>query len=227
MNASIAIQVLKSKNILIGSHIKNIHNILDDEINFNKLNEYFKKVNNEVFPVLNENQKEKMQKEILNAKENLDAVGGVIETVIKMIPSIGEPFFNSLESKISQYLFSVPAVKGIEFGLGFDFAKYSAKEVNDALVNNEGIRTITNNNGGINGGISNGELLVFRVVIKPTPSIASKQSSIDANYQNTTLEIKGRHDPCIVRRARVVIDSLVALALLDLISINEGKKWMV
>ena len=224
---SIAIQVLKSKNILIGSHIKNIHNILDDEINFNKLNEYFKKVNNEVFPVLNENQKEKMQKEILNAKGNLDAVGGVIETVVKMIPSIGEPFFNSLESKISQYLFSVPAVKGIEFGLGFDFAKYSAKEVNDALVNNEGIRTITNNNGGINGGISNGEFLVFRVVIKPTPSIASKQSSIDANYQNTTLEIKGRHDPCIVRRARVVIDSLVALALLDLISINEGKKWMV
>ena len=224
---SIAIQVLKSKNILIGSHIKNIHNILDDEINFNKLNEYFKKVNNEVFPVLNENQKEKMQKEILNAKENLDAVGGVIETVVKMIPSIGEPFFNSLESKISQYLFSVPAVKGIEFGLGFDFAKYSAKEVNDELVNNEGIRTITNNNGGINGGISNGEPLVFRVVIKPTPSIASKQSSIDANYQNTTLEIKGRHDPCIVRRARVVIDSLVALALLDLISINEGKKWMV
>ena len=223
---SIAISILNSKNIKIGSHIKNIHNILDDGINFNDLDNYFNYVNNELFPVLNLNKKEEMKKEIETAKDNLDSVGGIIETVISLPSSIGEPFFDSLESKISHYLFSVPGVKGIEFGLGFDFAKYKASEVNDEFINDSKVRTLTNNNGGINGGISNNEPIVFRCVLKPTPSILKKQRSIDENFNNTTLEIKGRHDPCIVRRARVVIDSLVALCLLDLISINEGKKWM-
>ena len=164
--------------------------------------------------------------EIETIKEDLDSVGGIIETVISLPSSIGEPFFDSLESRISQYLFSVPGLKGIEFGLGFDFAKYRGKEVNDELVNDGEVRTLTNNNGGINGGISNSMPIVFRCVLKPTPSILKEQRSIDENFNNTILEIKGRHDPCIVRRARVVIDSLVALCLLDLISINEGKKWM-
>ena len=223
---SIAISILNSKNIKIGSHIKNIHNILDDDINFNDLDNYFNYVNNEMFPVLNLNKKEEMKKEIETAKENLDSVGGIIETVISLPSSIGEPFFDSLESKISHYLFSVPGVKGIEFGLGFDFAKYRASEANDEFINDNKVRTLTNNNGGINGGISNNEPIAFRCVLKPTPSILKKQKSIDENFNNTILEIKGRHDPCIVRRARVVIDSLVALCLLDLISINEGKKWM-
>ena len=223
---SIVISILKNKNIKIGSHIKNIHNILDDNINFNDLDNYFNYVNNEIFPVLNLNKKEEMIKEIKTIKEDLDSVGGIIETVISLPSSIGEPFFDSLESKISQYLFSVPGLKGIEFGLGFDFAKYRGKEVNDELVNDGEVRTLTNNNGGINGGISNSMPIVFRCVLKPTPSILKEQRSIDENFNNTILEIKGRHDPCIVRRARVVIDSLVALCLLDLISINEGKKWM-
>ena len=223
---SIAISILKNKNIKIGSHIKNIHNILDDNINFNDLDNYFNYVNNEIFPVLNLNKKEEMIKEIETIKEDLDSVGGIIETAISLPSSIGEPFFDSLESKISQYLFSVPGLKGIEFGLGFDFAKYRGKEVNDELVNDGEVRTLTNNNGGINGGISNSMPIVFRCVLKPTPSILKEQRSIDENFNNTILEIKGRHDPCIVRRARVVIDSLVALCLLDLISINEGKKWM-
>lgn len=223
---SIAISILKNKNIKIGSHIKNIHNILDDNINFNDLDNYFNYVNNEIFPVLNLNKKEEMIKEIETIKEDLDSIGGIIETVISLPSSIGEPFFDSLESKISQYLFSVPGLKGIEFGLGFDFAKYRGKEVNDELVNDGEVRTLTNNNGGINGGISNSMPIVFRCVLKPTPSILKEQRSIDENFNNTILEIKGRHDPCIVRRARVVIDSLVALCLLDLISINEGKKWM-
>lgn len=223
---SIAISILKNKNIKIGSHIKNIHNILDDNINFNDLDNYFNYVNNEIFPVLNLNKKEEMIKEIEAIKEDLDSVGGIIETVISLPSSIGEPFFDSLESKISQYLFSVPGLKGVEFGLGFDFAKYRGKEVNDELVNDGEVRTLTNNNGGINGGISNSMPIVFRCVLKPTPSILKEQRSIDENFNNTILEIKGRHDPCIVRRARVVIDSLVALCLVDLISINEGKKWM-
>lgn len=224
---SIAIKILENKNIKIGSHIKSIHNVNDDKINFNDLDSYFNKVNNEIFPVLNEDKKDLMKKEILIAKENLDSVGGIIETVVSIFPCIGEPFFNSLESKLSQYLFSIPAVKGIEYGLGFEFSKHYGSEVNDEIVNEDKVRLITNNNGGINGGISNGESLVFRVVIKPTPSIGKSQHTIDQNFNNTELNIKGRHDPCIVRRARVVIDSLVALALLDLISLNESKKWMV
>lgn len=224
---SIAIKVLENKGIRIGSHIKSIHYVEDDLIDYTNLDSYFNYVNNELFPVLNLNSKEEMKKEILKAKEDLDSVGGVLETVIKVVPAIGEPFFNSLESKISQYVFSIPAVKGIEFGLGFDYAKYSGKEVNDELVYDGSVRTLTNNNGGINGGISNGEPIVFRTVIKPTPSIASNQRSINELNENITLSIKGRHDPCIVRRARVVVDSLVALALLDLISLNEAKKWMV
>ena len=102
----------------------------------------------------------------------------------------------------------------------------SKKIKHTEAINDGNIRTLTNNNGGINGGISNSMPIVFRCVLKPTPSILKEQRSIDENFNNTILEIKGRHDPCIVRRARVVIDSLVALCLLDLISINEGKKWM-
>lgn len=224
---SIAIKILENKNIRIGSHIYSVHNVNDDKIDFKNLDSYFNKVNNDIFPVLNENKKELMKKEILIAKEKLDSVGGVIETVVSLFPCVGEPFFNSLESKLSQYLFSIPGVKGIEFGLGFDFSKYYGSEVNDSISKEETVEFVTNNNGGINGGISNGAPLTFRVVIKPTPSIGKPQHTIDENFNNTELNIKGRHDPCIVRRARVVVDSLVALALLDLISLNEGKKWMV
>ena len=224
---AIAIQVLHNKGIVIGSHIKSIHNIYDEEIDFTKLAEYFLRVNNLTFPVLNSESKEKMIEEIKNAKERKDRVGGVIETVVNLPSSIGEPFFDSLESKLSHYVFSVPGVKGIEFGLGFDFAKYYGSEVNDQIVKDEEVHTITNNNGGINGGISNGMPLVFRTVLKPTSSIGVTQRSVDEHFENVELNIKGRHDPCIVRRARVVIDSLVALAILDLVTINEGKKWMI
>lgn len=224
---AIAIQILNSKNIIIGSHIQSIQNILDDNINFNNLDEYFLKVNNLIFPVLNSEKKELMIKEIETAKENLDSVGGIVETVVRINSTIGEPFFNSIESKLSQYLFSIPGVKGVEFGLGFDFAKYKGSEVNDEFFKEKDVKTLTNNNGGVNGGITNGMPLVFRVVLKPTSSIGIAQRSIGENFENITLVVKGRHDPCIVRRARVVIDSLVALALLDLISLNEAKKWMV
>ena len=223
---SLAIDILNSQGIKIGSHIKSIHNVYDEEIDFNNLDEYFNLVNNEIFPVLNLEKKSLMKEEIKTAKDNLDSVGGIIETVISNLVAIGEPFFDSLESKISQYIFSVPGVKGIEFGLGFDFAKYYGSEINDEFYYDGQVKTRTNNNGGINGGISNGMPIVFKTVLKPTPSIGKTQHTIDDNMNNVELEIKGRHDPCIVRRARVVIDSLVALALLDLISINEGRKWM-
>lgn len=224
---SIAISVLKNKGVQIGSHIQSIHNINDDALDYNNLNQFFDYVNHEVFPVLNLEKKILMVKEIETARDSLDSVGGVIETVVILEKGVGEPFFNSLESKLSQYLFSVPGVKGIEFGLGFGFSSYYGSQVNDEFYYDNEVKTKINNNGGINGGISNGMPIVFRVCLKPTPSIGKVQNSIDGNMNNISLEIKGRHDPCIVRRARVVIDSLVALALLDLITINEGNKWMV
>ncbi len=223
---SIAIKVLKDKGIEIGSHIYSIHNIKDEEIDFNNLEEFFNNINNKIFPVINEKTSKLMKEEILKAKENNDSIGGIVETIVKLPHSVGEPFFDSIESKLSQYIFSIPGVKGIEFGLGFDFEKYYGSEVNDEIIYEKDIKTLSNNNGGINGGISNGMPLVFKTVLKPTPSIGIKQKTIDNELNNVNLEIKGRHDPCIVRRARVVIDSLVALALLDLIIVNEGKKWM-
>ena len=213
---SIIISYLKTKNIEIGSRILEIHGVRDDEIK--DINSAISKFNSEVFPTISGKKKGLMKEEIIKAKENLDSVGGVIETYVTGIEGgIGNPFFDSLESSIAHSLFSIPGVKGVEFGLGFNFKDYYGSEVNDQLrVENNKIITSTNNNGGINGGISNGMPLILRSVIKPTPSIGKKQNSITLNpLENTTLEIKGRHDPCIVRRARVVIDSLVAFYILD------------
>ena len=213
---SIIISYLKTKNIEIGSRILEIHGIKDDEIT--DINLAIKKFNSEVFPAISEVKKELMKEEIIKAKENLDSVGGIIETyVVGLQGGIGNPFFDSVESNISHALFSIPGLKGLEFGLGFGFKDLYGSEANDPLrVEDNKIITLTNNNGGINGGITNGMPIVLRSVIKPTPSISRKQLSVEANLlKNTEIEIKGRHDPCIVRRARVVIDSLVAFALLD------------
>ena len=170
-----------------------------------------------------------MKEEIIKARENLDSVGGILESFI--LPNdlvIGEPFFNSLESKLASYLFSIGGVKGVEFGLGFDFAKKLGSEVSDELkYENDKICAPYNYNGGINGGISNGQPIVVRCVIKPTPSIYLSQNTVNIEEkENVTLNIKGRHDPAIIHRARVVVDSLIALALLDLISIRQGNEWL-
>ena len=213
---AIIISYLKEKNIKIGSRILEIHGVKDDKVI--NIPEAINKFNSEVFPTISEKKKELMKEEIINAKNNLDSVGGVIETyVIGIKGGIGNPFFDSLESNIAHALFSIPGLKGLEFGLGFGFKDLYGSEANDQFrFDGSHVTTLTNHNGGINGGISNGMPLVLRSVIKPTPSIGKKQLTISSlDSQNTELEIKGRHDPCIVRRARVVIDSLVAFALLD------------
>ncbi len=127
---------------------------------------------------------------------------------------IGEPYFDSIESKISSLVFSVPGVKGIEFGLGFGFSRYNGSEVNDPIILKDNkIKMASNNNGGINGGISNGEDIVFRCAIKPTPSIRKSQNTVDLkNNIPTILNIEGRHDPCIVDRARLAIEACASIA---------------
>lgn len=161
---------------------------------------------------------EEFQQIIENAMHDCDSVGGVIECCAKGVRvGLGEPFFDSAESIIAHLLFSVPAVKGVEFGSGFEGVRLRGSERNDRFVDGEG-HTATNNEGGINGGITNGNDLVVRVAIKPTPSIAHEQMTYNkALGEVTPLVIKGRHDACIALRAAVVVESVVAIALAELV----------
>ena len=159
-----------------------------------------------------------MQTEILNAAANKDSVGGIIEcAALGVNPGFGSPFFASVESLISSMMFSIPAVKGIQFGKGFDFCDMTGSEANDPFqTDGKNIYTTTNNNGGINGGITNGMPIIFSVAVKPTPSIGMEQQTVDTDkMENTTIKINGRHDPCIVQRAAVVVESAAALAILE------------
>lgn len=220
---AIAISILNSMDIKIGSHIKKIGDIEDRT--FNDFDKDIKKANSLLFSVLDDEISEKMQEKIKCVKSDNDSIGGIIETaVIGVKAGVGEPWFDTIEGVLSHSLFSIPAVKGVEFGLGFDFANSLGSKVNDEFYfENNFVRTKTNNSGGILGGISNGEPIVFRVALKPTPTISKDQNTVDLlNNTNTQIAAAGRHDPCIVHRARVVVDSITALTLLDLISQNYG-----
>lgn len=177
------------------------------------------------FALLDPDKEAPMQAAIRAAGAEGDSVGGILETVVTGIPAgIGEPWFDSVESTLAHLLFAVPAVKGIEFGAGFQFAELRGSEANDAFRMRDGqIRTATNRNGGINGGITNGMPIVLRTVVKPTPSIYRPQDTVDyPARQDAEIQIKGRHDPCIVPRAAVVQNSLTAFGILDLLSIRYG-----
>ena len=160
----------------------------------------------------------KMRSSILNARKNGDSLGGIIESITTNVPvGLGEPIFSSLESDLSKAIFSIPSVKGIEFGSGFEGSKLFGSENNDLYTIKRGkIVTTTNNSGGILGGLSNGMPITIRIAFKPASSIAKKQSTVDIKTKKiTTLQIQGRHDPCVVPRAPPVVDSLVALTLAD------------
>ena len=174
----------------------------------------------EEFPLVDDSFMEAMGEEIESARTSGDSVGGVIDCVVTGVPvGTGEYMFDSIESVISSLAFAVPAVKGIEFGSGFELAKMNGSKANDALYYENGkVKTKTNHNGGINGGISNGMPITFRVVIKPTPSISIEQDSVNlTNGENVKLKIEGRHDSCIVPRAVPVLEAIAAIAVFDLI----------
>ena len=160
-----------------------------------------------------------MKEAILCAKAAGDSVGGILETCITGMPAgVGEPWFDTLEGLLSHALFSIPAVKGVSFGDGFAMTAMRGSEANDAFYCDDAgrIHTHTNHNGGINGGITNGMPLIISTAIKPTPTIGMEQKTVDiSTHQNTLLSAKGRHDPCIVHRARIVADSVIALVLCD------------
>lgn len=224
---AIALSILKSKNIYLGTHIKQCQDLKDRDFN-----DYLKDIhscNEQYFAVLDNTVKEEMIAHIENIAKDGDSVGGILESCILNMPvGVGEPFFHSIESQLSAYLFSIPAVKGIEFGSGFDFVHHKGSEMNDELtINDNKITTIHNHNGGINGGISNGMPIILRLVIKPTASIFKPQKTVNLNTMtNETFTIQGRHDPAIFHRARVVVDSMIALCLLDLCVQKYGTDWM-
>lgn len=185
-------------------------------------------LNEKTFPVLNSEAEEKMIREIEDARDKKDSVGGILETVVTGLEAgIGEPFFDSLESSIAHGVFSIPAVKGISFGAGFGFAEMYGSEANDPFAIEEGkVVTMSNHNGGINGGISNGMPILFQTVIKPTPSISQPQKSVNlGTMKETELVIQGRHDPAIIHRARVVVDSVTALVIMDQLLERHGSLW--
>ena len=224
---AVAKQALAQAGILVGAHILQIADIKEE--NFNPLGIEDKKIvelAGKDFAVMDDAIGEKMQAKILEAKAELNSVGGVVEAMVTNVPAgLGAPYFDSVESRLSHALFSVPAVKGVEFGDGFGISAMTGAEANDQLHYEDGkVVAETNHNGGITGGITNGMPVIFRVAIKPTPSISREQKTISLQEKcDTTLTIVGRHDPCIVQRAVPVIEAVTAWTMWDLLL--EAKKW--
>ena len=224
---AILIDALKKKGIQIGTHIKKCGKI--EGRSFVDFEKEIEKINELIFPVLDEETAEEMKVYMEEAAAEGDSVGGVLETVITGVPSgVGEPWFDAVESCLAHGIFSIPAVKGIEFGKGFAFAEMKGSEANDAFeMQGQKIVTKTNHNGGINGGITNGMPIQFQTVIKPTPSIYKLQNTVDAKKkENVTLQIEGRHDPAIIHRARVVVDSMAAIVISDMLTVRYGTDWL-
>lgn len=217
---AVAKQVLKQKGIVIGAHIAQIGSICDEPFDKNSVDkELLKELSSRPFSTISQNAQDKMRKEIEKARMSQDSIGGIIECAVVGMPvGVGANMFSTVEGKLSSILFGVPAVKGVEFGEGFGFGSMLGSQANDAYCIKDGkIAVKTNNNGGVLGGITNGAPIVLRAVIKPTPSISQPQQSVNLQtMQEETLEIHGRHDPCIVPRAVPVIEAAVAFGLLDL-----------
>lgn len=210
-------QWLAKEGIRIGAHISVIAGIADDPVSLDYLNPDLDLIGKD-FPVLNPEAGAKMREEIAKARAEGDSVGGIIECIITGIPAgIGDPMFGGMESRIAQIVYGIPAVKGLDFGSGFSGSYLRGSQNNDAFtVENGKIRTMSNNAGGILGGITTGMPLWFQVAIKPTPSISKQQQSISiSNMSEQPLIVKGRHDPCIVPRAVPVIEAAAALAVYD------------
>lgn len=219
---AICLQALEQLGISIGTHILKCGNVIDQ--NFENVEEEINRINQKEMPLI-QNVEEELEKEIIRAKMENDSIGGVIQTAITNLPvGLGEPWFESFEGVIANALFSIGGIKGVEFGSGFDFANMKGSLANDSFqYQNKKVITTTNHNGGINGGITNGMPVVFNACVKPTPSIHQKQETIDyIKQENTSLEIAGRHDPAIIRRICVVVTSLVAIVVCDMLQSQFG-----
>lgn len=212
-------QILEKKGITIGAHILSIHDVQGQRFDpVNLTAEELLVPGTKDFPVRDDATAAKMQAAIQTAREACDSVGGVIECAAVGVPAgIGDPMFDGMENRIARIVFAIPAVKGIEFGAGFEAARMYGSENNDPFfMDGETVRTRTNNAGGILGGITSGMPVIFRAAVKPTPSIAREQDSISlSRKENAALAVRGRHDPCIVPRAVPVMEAAMAIAIMD------------
>ena len=224
---AICLKALENKGIAIGTHISSCGDIKDRD--FDNLREDIALLKDKDMPVLCDKASDDMLSAIENARNEGDSLGGTLTTAVVGMPAgVGEPWFDTVEGMLAHALFSIPAIKGIEFGLGFGFADKKGSEANDEFAMCDGrVQTKTNNNGGINGGITNGMPIVFTCAVKPTPSIFKQQNTVDfIKNENAVLNIKGRHDPAIIHRARVVVDSVTAITLCDLLATRYGTDWL-
>ena len=220
---AIVLQALEKVGINIATHILQCGSISDR--NFENISEDINYLKNKSFPVLNDIEDVCLE-EINKARLEQDSIGGVTETVINNLPvGIGEPWFDSLEGSLSQAIFGIGGIKGIQFGAGFNFASMKGSEANDCFyIDDKKVKTLSNNNGGINGGISNGMPIVFSCAVRPTPSIAKAQKTIDIDKkEDASIEIVGRHDPAIIRRICIVITCMTALVIADQLAVKYGK----
>ncbi|MGN0522220.1 MAG: chorismate synthase [Eubacterium sp.] len=217
---AVAKQILDEKGITVGAHISKIGAVNDESFDKNNIKkELLEELSSKNFSTISNEAEEKMREEIEKARLECDSIGGEIECAAIGLPvGIGANIFSTVESQLSSILFAIPAVKGVEFGAGFDFADMRGSQANDPyVVENGRIALKSNNNGGVLGGMSTGAPIVLRVAVKPTASIAKPQQSVNLQtMENETLVVKGRHDPCIVPRAVAVVEAAVAFGLLDL-----------
>lgn len=223
---AIARLALKNKGIEIGTHIAKCGTVSDRA--FENVVDDIRILNEKYFAVLSDESAEAMQAEILNAADEGDSIGGVLETAVLGLPAgLGEPWFDSMESVLAHFLFSIPGIKGVEFGGGFAVARMKGSQVNGSLRIEDGKITPVNDlSGGINGGITNGDILKFRCAVRPTPTIFKEQNTVDMkNLADKTLSAKGRHDPAIVHRVRAVVDSATAITLCDMLAQRYGTDW--
>ena len=221
---AIAKQVLAQKGIFVGAHIASVAGIADAELDCTlDQRDLLTQVAQKEFPTIDDQAGADMQKAILTAREELDSVGGTIQCMVSGLkPGAGAPDLDeNVEGIFARHLFAVPAVKGIEFGSGFALAGMRGSQANDPFyMDGDAIRTRTNHAGGVNGGITNGMPVVFTVAIRPTPSIAKEQDTVDLiTGKDAKLSIQGRHDPCIVHRAVPVIEAAAALAVCQLLGL--------
>lgn len=218
---------LEQKGIYIGTHVKKCAGASDREF-FDLLSD-IRALNAKTFAVLDEAKGNAMRDAILAAASEGDSVGGILETAVVGMPEgVGEPWFDTLEGMLSHAMFSIPAVKGIEFGTGFAIADMRGSEANDPMrVENGKVVTTTNHNGGLCGGITNGMPLLFRTAVKPTPTIFKSQNTVNfGTMTDAVLEAKGRHDPAIVHRARIVQDAATAIVLCDALAMRFGTDFL-
>ena len=217
----ICLQMLRRRGIEVAAHIVSVAGEADRPFDpMGETVETMDALKRAPFPVLDETAGERMRKVILQAKEEGDSVGGIVECLVTGVPAgLGEPMFGGMENRLAAALFGIPAVKGVEFGAGFGVAKMRGSENNDPFTVKDGkVVTETNHAGGILGGITNGMPLVFRLAFKPTPSIAREQQTVSLlKHQVEELVVTGRHDPCIVPRAVPVVEAVTALVLSDLL----------